>query len=167
MRTFDEIHAIAAARKGGTEALEAMLEKPKPPAEIAAIPEATWLATFSRGILSAGLNWKVVENKWPTIEPAFRGFDVDALAMMDDDWLDALLADPGVIRSGAKITAIRDNAIFLQGLRAQGGAGQVFADWPSTDFKGLLELLKTQGARLGGATGAYGLRYLGRDSYIL
>ena len=48
MRTFDEIYAIAAGRKGGTEALEALLVRPKSAAELAALPEDRWLAQFTR-----------------------------------------------------------------------------------------------------------------------
>ncbi|CAN0123282.1 unnamed protein product, partial [Chrysoparadoxa australica] len=40
-------------------------------------------------------------------------------------------------------------------------------DWPAEDFAGLLEWLKKNGSRLGGATGAYALRYLGKESYVL
>ncbi|MCA8880201.1 MAG: DNA-3-methyladenine glycosylase I [Rhodobacteraceae bacterium] len=167
MRSYAEIHAIAAARHGGDEALESRLTRPLPPSDLAQIPEDRWLAAFCRTIFAAGLNWTVVEKKWDGIEAAFRGFDVNACAMMDDVWLDALLADTRVIRSGAKITAVRDNAVLFQDLRPQGGAPAVFADWPSTDFAGLLDLLKSRGARLGGNTAAYALRSLGRDSYIL
>lgn len=167
MRSYAEIHAIAAGRHGGTEALEARLTKPQPPELLAEIPEDRWLAGFARTIFAAGLNWQVVEKKWPGIEDAFRGFGIDACAMMDDAWLDALLADARVIRSGPKILAIRDNAVLFQDLRQDGGAPAVLANWPSTDFAGLLEMLKTRGGRLGGGTAAYALRQLGRDSYIL
>ena len=167
MRSYAEIHALAAARHGGPDALESLLPKPERPEILAEIPESRWLAQFARTILSAGLAWTVVESKWPGIETAFRGFDIDALAMMDDAWFDALLADPRVIRSGPKIAALRDNAVLFQELRSDGGAPRVFADWPSTDFAGLLEMLKVRGARLGGSTAAYALRQMGRDSYIL
>ena len=36
MRSFDEIFTIAADRKGGPDALEALLETPRTPAELAA-----------------------------------------------------------------------------------------------------------------------------------
>ena len=39
--------------------------------------------------------------------------------------------------------------------------------WPSEDYIGLLDLLKDRGARLGGATGQYAMRFCGRDSFIL
>jgi hypothetical protein len=37
MRSYAEIHAIAADRKGGAKALDAMLTRPKPPEMLEAI----------------------------------------------------------------------------------------------------------------------------------
>ncbi|NVJ69980.1 MAG: 3-methyladenine DNA glycosylase, partial [Alphaproteobacteria bacterium] len=48
-----------------------------------------------------------------------------------------------------------------------GSAGACIADWPNEDFIGLLDLLKTRGSRLGGMTGQYFLRFLGRDGWAL
>jgi 3-methyladenine DNA glycosylase Tag len=87
--------------------------------------------------------------------------------MMDDAWLDALLADRGIVRHGPKILSVRDNAVFLRTLRAQGGAGAVIGGWPAEDFIGLLDLLRREGSRLGGTTGQYALRFLGVDGFIL
>ena len=170
MRSFAEIFAIAAGRKGGAEALEARLKElpqPKSPTELAAIPEDRWLAAFARAIFNAGFNWKVIEAKWDGFEEAFRGFDVDACAMMDDSWFDALLADGRIVRNGAKVAAVRDNAVFLRGLRERGGAGQVLGGWPAGDYAGLLDLLASEGARLGGTTGQHALRALGVDGFVL
>jgi 3-methyladenine DNA glycosylase Tag len=167
MRSFDEIYAIAADRKGGSGALEAMLAKPRSPEDLAEIPEDRWLAQFTKGIFQAGFSWKVIEAKWVGFETAFKGFDVDKCAMMDDAWFDALLTDTAIVRNGAKIRTVPDNAVFLQELRAEGGAGTVIGGWPSDDFVGLLEMLKKRGSRLGGATGQYSLRFMGRDAFIL
>ena len=46
-------------------------------------------------------------------------------------------------------------------------AGRVIAEWPRADFVGLLDLLKKRGSRLGGTTGQYFLRRMGKDSFIL
>ncbi|WP_138469723.1 DNA-3-methyladenine glycosylase I [Poseidonocella sp. HB161398] len=167
MRHFDEIFAIAAERKGGTERLEALLPVPRPPEELAAIPEHRWLASFARHLFAPGLSWSVIEAKWPGFEEAFGGFDPDACAMIADDRFDALLADARIVRHGAKIRAVQENAVFLQELRAEGGIGRVVADWPGTRYHELIALLKTRGARLGGSTGPYALRAMGRDGYIL
>lgn len=164
MRAFDEIFQIAADRKGGTDALEAMLD---PVADVRDVPEDRWLAQFTKSVFQAGFNWKVIENKWEGFEEAFQGFDVAKCAFMEDDWFDALLSDTRIVRNGSKIATVRENASFLLSLRDEGGAGQVFGDWPNTDYIGLLDVLKTKGSRLGAATGQYSMRFAGRDGFIL
>lgn len=168
MRSYDEIYAIALGRKGSVEALEAEIPRPKTAADLAKIGDDRWLSRFTSHVFSAGFNWKVIETKWPGFETAFHGFDVARCAMMDDDWFDALIQDTGIVRHGAKIHSVRDNAVFLQELAMEhGSAARCFADWPSRDYVGLLALLKTRGTRLGGNTGAYAMRMMGRDSFIL
>lgn len=168
MRSFDEIYEIAAARKGGAEALEAMLSAPVPAAEVAAIPDDRWLAAMTRAVFQAGFNWKVVESMWPGFEAAFDGFDTGRCAMLTDEDFERLVADTRIIRNGAKIRSVQQNAVFLRSLAAEhGSASRAIADWPSTDFIGLLELFKTRGSRLGGTSGQYCLRFQGKDSFIL
>ncbi|MBU2484227.1 MAG: DNA-3-methyladenine glycosylase I [Alphaproteobacteria bacterium] len=168
MRSFDEIYQIAAARKGGAEALEAMLSAPVPAAEVAAIPDDRWLAAMTRAVFQAGFNWKVVESMWPGFEAAFDGFDTGRCAMLTDEDFERLVADTRIIRNGAKIRSVQQNAVFLRSLAAEhGSASRAIADWPSTDFIGLLELFKTRGSRLGGTSGQYCLRFQGKDSFIL
>lgn len=168
MRSFDEILAIAAERKGGADKVLAGVMPFKTADELASIPDDRWLAMMARGIFQAGISWTVVEAKWPGIEEAFAGFDVGRLSMMDDGWLDALLVDTRVIRSGAKIAAIRDNAVFIRKVNeGEGGFARKVADWPAGDFAGLLDWLAANGSRLGGNTGAYMLRQMGKEGYLL
>ena len=167
MRHFDEIFEIAAGRKGGPEALDALLPTPASPQELANIPEDRWLAQLARSVFQAGFNWKVIDAKWDGFEEAFHGFDVGRCAFMDDEAFDALLSDTRIVRNGTKIASVRDNAAFLLELREEGGAGKVLGGWPSDDFIGLLDLLKTRGARLGGSTAQYALRFMERDSWIM
>lgn len=167
MHHFDELFGLAAGRHGGEAALEAKLTKPVSPADLADVPEDRWLSTLSKCVFQAGFNWKVIEAKWDGFETAFDGFDVGRCAFMDDEKFDALLGDTRIVRNGTKIATVRDNAVFLMELREQGGAGQVLGGWPSTDFIGLLDLLKSGGSRLGGSTAQYAMRFAGRDSFIL
>lgn len=169
MRTFSEIYEIASTRKGEDAALEQKIgpDISKTPEELASIPENRWLAELSKFVFRTGLNWSVIENKWPEFEEAFKHFDVGKCALMDDVWFDSLLTDTRIIRHGAKIASVRDNAAFFLELREQGGIGKVVADWPDNDYAGLLEMLKKRGARLGGNTGAYALRFMGKPGYIL
>ncbi|MCP9483629.1 DNA-3-methyladenine glycosylase I [Shimia sp. CNT1-13L.2] len=165
MRHFDDLYAIAADRKGGPDALEDLIPRPDP--NVTALPEDRWLSLFTKGIFQAGFNWKVIENKWEGFEEAFHGFNVDRCAFMHDEDMDRLMSNTAIVRNGPKIRTVIDNAHFLQSLREQGGAGQVIVGWPSTDFIGLLEMMKKNGSRLGGMTGQYALRFAGRDAFIL
>lgn len=167
MRSFDQVFAIAADRHGGPDALDAALPRPQPDASLTALPDDRWLSVMTRCIFQAGFNWKVIEAKWDGFETAFNGFDVAHCAFMSDATFDALLTDTRIVRNGAKIATVRDNAAFLLALRDEGGAGDVLGGWPSRDFIGLLEMLKLRGARLGGMTGQYAMRFAGRDGFIL
>ncbi len=167
MRHFDEIFQIAADRKGGAEAILSDLPTPLSPAELANIPEDRWLAQMTKSIFQAGFNWKVIEAKWDGFEDAFEGFNVNRCAFLNDEEFDALLSNKAVVRNGMKLRTVIDNAIFIQELREQGGIGEVIGNWPSTDYIGLLELLKKNASRMGGNSATYALRFMGKDSFIL
>lgn len=167
-RPFAEIFALAAARKGGAEAFEATLPVPKSAAGLEAIPGDRWLAGMTRAIFQAGFSWQVIESKWPGFEAAFRGFDPGRCALMSDDDFDALVQDRRIVRNGAKIRAVAENAAFLNDLaRTHGSAGRAFARWPAGDHVGLLGLLKKRAAHLGGTSAQYFLRSMGVDGFVL
>jgi DNA-3-methyladenine glycosylase I len=70
-------------------------------------------ALFERLCLEAfqsGLSWLTVLRKRPAFRVAFAGFDIDAVAGFTDEDVARLLADPGIIRNRAKITAAIWNA---------------------------------------------------------
>lgn len=52
-------------------------------------------------------------------------------------------------------------------IQEKGDFGAFIADWPTSDFAGLMLWMKKNGSRLGGSVGAYALRRLGVDSFIL
>lgn len=166
MRSIQDIYDISARRKG-EDALQAMLSPATSADDLTKIPEDRWLAQLTKCVFQAGFNWKVIEAKWPGFEAALKGFDVGACAFMDDDWFDSLLSDTRVVRNGAKLATVRDNAAMLMNMRDQGGAGAVIGGWPSTDFTGLLDMLKRDGSRLGGTTAQYAMRFMGRDCWIM
>jgi 3-methyladenine DNA glycosylase Tag len=169
MQAFETIYERAAERKGGVAALEAMIaEHPgKPRAELAAIPDDRWLAEMTRGVFRAGFNWRVIENKWPGFEAAFHGFDPPLNAAMSEEEFDAHLKDTRIIRNAQKVASVRVNAQFLVDLaREHGSAARFFADWPDSDFVGLLELMKKRAARLSGETAMRFFRGMGKPAFI-
>ena len=167
MRSFEELFEIAAGRKGGAAALEDLLPRPESAETLAQIPDDRWLAGMTKRIFQAGFVWRVIENKWEGFEAAFEGFEPRRWQMMSDADLDRLVQDERIVRNARKILSVRDNARLLCELAAErGAAAAIFADWPSTDYVGLLELLKTRGSRLGGSTAQYFLRFMGKDSFL-
>jgi 3-methyladenine DNA glycosylase Tag len=168
MSSFKEIYGIAAARKGGSAALEARLSFPRTPEKLRATPDDRWLSSMARSLFEAGFNWKVIEAKWAGFEDAFAGFNVKRVAFYHGEDLERLLSDKRIVRNGAKIDAVIANARFLKEIaKENGSSGAFFAAWPAADFVGLLDLLETRGARLGGLTGQRALRRLGVDSFVL
>ena len=167
-RSFDALFALAADRKGGAESFGQTLPSPKTRAELAAIPDDRWLAAMTRAVFQAGFSWKVIASKWPGFEEAFWAFDPGRCSMMSDDDLDALLKDTSIVRNGAKIRSVAENATFLRELAAEhGSAAKAFANWPAEDFTGLLTALKKRASRLGGTSGSYFLRAMEVDGFVL
>lgn len=168
MRSVDELFDLAAEHRGSREVIEDMMPAVKPTEDIAGLSDDRILAGMTKAIFQAGFNWKVIENKWPGFEEAFEGFDPVRWKFMSDDDLDAFLKDTRIVRNGMKIQTVRDNADMLCDLADEyGSAAKCIADWPMSDFVGLLAMLQKRGSRLGGATAQYFLRFLGKDGWVL
>ena len=73
-------------------------------------------------VFLAGLNWKVIEKKWPDIKRLFANFSIDDVAQFNDGDIDRLLKDEGMIRSAKKITAVIANAQTMQKVEQEFGS---------------------------------------------
>jgi 3-methyladenine DNA glycosylase Tag len=164
---FKPILARAEKRKGGAKALEKLLPKKPDRKALERLADDRILGEMTRRVFSAGFAWSVIENKWPDFEKAFLGFQPAKLIFQPDDFWDALLSDARIVRNGAKISSVRENAAFVQEIaRDHGSFGQFLAAWPSSDQIGLLDLLNKRGSRLGGNTGQMFLRFVGWDGFV-
>jgi 3-methyladenine DNA glycosylase Tag len=164
---FSGIRARAEKRKGGAKALEKLLPPKHGMKALAKMPDDRFLAEMTQRVFSAGFAWSVIENKWPDFEKAFLGFEPAKLIFQPDDFWDALLSDTRIVRNGAKITSVRENAAFVQEIAKEHGSfGQFLAKWSSSDQVGLLDLLAKRGSRLGGNTGQMFLRFVGWDGFV-
>jgi 3-methyladenine DNA glycosylase Tag len=167
MIAFKAIRARAAKRKGGDAALDSLL--PKVPAQkaLARVTDDRVLAEMAQRIFSAGFVWSVIEKKWPGFEAAFLKFDPKKLNFQPDEFWEKLTGDQRIVRNPQKIKAVRENVAFIIDIAKEHGSfGKFLAGWPADDQVGLLELLGKRGARLGGMTGQYFLRFIGKDVYI-
>ncbi len=167
MRHFSMIEKQAAERKGGTDALAALLSFPLSEEKLQAIPDDRWLSAMTKCIFQAGFNWQVIERKWPRFEQVFEEFDLHRWAMMSDDDLDRLLKTEGLVANAAKIRSVGTNATFLLELSAAyGSVAAHFCTWKRTEYCNNLRQLQKSGSRLGGRTGQTFLRRMGVDTLI-
>lgn len=166
---FDAIFTRACERKGGEQAVERLLARPRSRRYLAALGDDRYLAEFSKKIFQSGFVWRVVEQKWGGFEEVFWNFEIEKLLMMPDDMLERKAQNPAIIRNFRKIKAIRDNAVMIDETRRREGQSfaRFVANWPAEDIVGLWLYLKKHGSRLGGNTGPYALRTLGVDTFLL
>jgi 3-methyladenine DNA glycosylase Tag len=164
---FKTIRARAEKRKGGAEAL-ARLMPPKPdPKALAKLRDDRVLAEMTKRVFSAGFAWSVIESKWPGFEEAFLGFEPARLLSEPDEFWHQLTKDARIVRNGAKIMSVRDNARFVIDVAKEHASfGKFLSTWPPSDEAGLLELFAKRGARLGGNSGQMLLRFLGYDAFV-
>ena len=93
------------------------------------VPEYDARALWEKLVLDgfqAGLAWITILRKRETMRAAFAGFDPDLVAKFGDDDRARLMADPGIIRSRAKIeAAIKGARIFVE----MRDSGEDFSAW--------------------------------------
>ena len=163
MQSFAVIYDRAHKRKG--DELEDMMPKVKSKQQLSKLQDSAVLAEMTKCVFRSGFVWKIIENKWPGFEAAFHDFDVTQCAMLSDEDLECLQSNPEIVRNGKKIQSVRANAQFISEVRAEHGSfGKYLAQWPEDDFVELWADLKKRGDRLGGQTGRFFLRFIGRDT---
>lgn len=168
MPPFKSIRARAAKRKGGEKQLAGLLPEVMPAGKLARIGDDRMLAEMAKRIFSAGFVWSVIESKWPGFEAAFLTFDPKRLLAQPDEFWEKLTADKRIVRNPQKIMAVRANVRFVADIAGEHGSfGKFLAAWPASDEIGLLDLLAKRGARLGGRTGQYFLRFIGKDAFVV
>lgn len=176
---FSSLYQRAVERKGGALALQhllgqkivgkKLLSDSAANQSVAKLNDDRVLSAFTKQIFKSGFVWRVVENKWPDFEASFFNFDIEKILLMPEEMLERKAADPKIIRNYNKVKTIQANAqmIFDHQIEHNTRFAQFIADWPSSDIIGLWAFLKKKGQRLGGNTGPYALRLLGKDTFIL
>jgi DNA-3-methyladenine glycosylase I len=74
----------------------------------------------------AGLSWSTILNKRSAYALAFDGFDPARVARYDEARIQALLANPGIVRNRAKIASAVQNARALLAVQERHGSFEAF-----------------------------------------
>lgn len=120
----------------------------------------------------AGLSWITILRKRPRFREVFEGFDPERVAAFDDDDVERLMGDAGIIRNRAKILATIGNAQLVVEM-AEGGLDALmwafapprgprplsFDDVPAVtaESTAMSKALRERGFRFVGATTMYAL----------
>ncbi|MCO4800156.1 MAG: DNA-3-methyladenine glycosylase I [Colwelliaceae bacterium] len=171
MESFQKIYHRACDRKGGESSLVILLGEGNQDHLIKHLSDDRLLSAFTKKIFQSGFVWRVVENKWSNFEESFFKFDIEKILMMPEEMLERKAADPKIIRNFNKVKTIKANAQMIFEEQNNSDEHKTFAEfiatWPTNNIIGLWAYLKKHGQRLGGNTGPYALRALGKDTFIL
>lgn len=87
-----------------------------------------YFENMCRIIFQAGLNWSVIDKKWPSTKKAFAQFSVEKVARFSNADVERLMQDEGIVRNRGKIQAIIHNATVFMDIRKQHGSFQAWLD---------------------------------------
>jgi 3-methyladenine DNA glycosylase Tag len=131
------------------------MPKGAPPPQKKPKDDAGYLEEITKSVFRSGFSWQVIENKWPNFQKAFDGFDIDLVAAFNDDDLERLLNNTGIVRNGRKIEATIKNALRMQTLREKHGSFHAYLrSLDKLDYAKRSKELQKQFSHLG-RTGTY------------
>ena len=104
---------------------------------------------LSKAIFTAGLNWKMVENKWPDFRRAFGNFSPPWVANLTEKDVRALMDDTKIVRNEKKIRATVENAHVMLDLKKEHGSFKEYIGSFGKKEKLLLEDLQRRFSYLG------------------
>jgi|SRR5208283_4599499 len=90
--------------------------------------DEAYFENMCRVIFQAGLNWHVIDKKWPTIRKAFLNFKIGKIAFFTAADVEKLMKDPDIIRNKGKIKAIIQDAQNFVAIEKQYGSFQKYLD---------------------------------------
>lgn len=169
MENYQDIVQRAAQRKGGEAVVESLLSQPATPTQLKKLSGDDWLEEFTRKIFQSGFYWQVINNKWPGFREVFWDFNIDKLLRMPPEMLEEKSSDERIVRNYTKVKTVPVNAAMIYYHQQDHGESfsQFVADFPGERIIELWAHLKKHGARLGGNTGVYALRAMGKDTFVL
>jgi len=124
-----------------------------------------YFENMSRVIFQAGLNWQVVDKKWPSIKESFCNFNIQEVAAFTDADVGRLLRDSRIIRNKGKIQAIIRNAITFRAIEKQYGSFQKYLENmdKSENYSKVIKMLINNFKWLGSSSASMFLYTVGED----
>jgi DNA-3-methyladenine glycosylase I len=127
--------------------------------------DEAYFENLMRVVFQAGLNWKVIDKKWPTTVKAFAGFSINKVASLTNEDVERLLKDEGIVRNKSKVCATIQNAVEFQIIRQERGSFQKYLDSfdKSKNYAIVINELTKRFMHLGPSSAAMFLYTVGED----
>lgn len=124
-----------------------------------------YFETMSRVIFLAGLNWRMIDRKWPNFKEAFMNFSIDKVAKFGEKDIQRLVSNTGIVRNRAKILAVINNAKQFQRTKEEYGSFERFIDSldKSENYAFVIKELGKQFSRIGSSSARIFLYSVGED----
>ncbi len=90
----------------------------------------------------AGLSWKTVLYKRENYHKVFDNFDVEKISKYDEEKVEVLMQDAGIIRNGFKILSTIQNAKMFLKVQQEFGSFDKYI-WQFVDYKSINNQIKT------------------------
>lgn len=120
------------------------VEKPKDDTE--------YFERLTKFIFSAGLNWNMIEKKWPNFREAFESFSPGKVARFSPKEVRVLMNDTRIVRNEKKITATVHNAAEFVKLQKEFESFQGYVDSFGKDEERLMTDVMKRFQHLGHST---------------
>lgn len=158
----------AIIQHGSLQAIEERLPRPLSAAELISIKDDRYLAEMAACVFRAGFVWRIIKLKWDGFETVFNNFLPIWVASRSPEDIENMASDTRIVRHLTKVKSVQENALFILDIQREFGSfGRFLADWPEDNIVGLWAYLKKHGNRLGGNSGQYFLRFIGKDTVVL
>lgn len=124
-----------------------------------------YFENMTRIIFQGGLNWRMIDKKWPNFRKAFSEFSIDTVGEFDDSDVERLMKDSGIIRNRAKILATINNAKQFQAIIGEYEIFQSYIDSldKSNNYALVVKDLSKRFSRLGPSSAQLFLFSVGED----
>ena len=124
-----------------------------------------YFENLTRIIFQAGLNWKVVDKKWPNFKEAFKDFSVDSISNFKKNEVEQLMNNKGIIRNRAKIVATINNAKEFQKIILKNRSFRNYLDSldKSNNYTHVIKELSSKFSRLGPSSASLFLYSVGEN----
>lgn len=124
-----------------------------------------YFENMTRVIFQAGLNWKMIDKKWPNFRKAFQNFSIEKVSRFRASDVEQLMKNEGIVRNRAKIEATIQNATQFKSIKEKFGSFQSFINSldKSKNYALVIKDLGKRFQRLGPSSARIFLYTVGED----